>query len=68
MSKRGILYGFPVLIDEQTDSVTPANWFAGIALDFMCSALGFNGAILEYEEGDYWGALWSWLTGEAHND
>lgn len=62
MTRRGILYGMPVIIEA--DSVTPANWLSGIVLDFMCTVFGFNGWILEYEEGEYWGALWQWLKGD----
>lgn len=60
--KRGILYGLPVILEG--DGCTPANWFAGLLLDFLCDTLGFNGMVLEYEPGGYWPTLWFWLTGD----
>ncbi len=59
---RGILYGLPVIVTD--DSVTPANWFAGVVLNVMCTVLGYNGWIVEYDEGEYWSALWLWLKGD----
>jgi len=62
--RRGILYGMPVILTDD-GGCTPANWFAGIVVDVMVTLFGFNGAVLEYEDGNYWGALWSWMTGRG---
>lgn len=61
--RRGILYGMPVILNDD-GGCTPANWFSGIVVDLMVALFGFNGAVLEYEPGEYWSALWSWVTGE----
>lgn len=66
MERRGILYGIPVRLTDD-GGCTPTNWFTGVMLDTMVMLFGFNGAVLEYESGEYWPALWEWMTGE-HDD
>lgn len=58
---RGILYGMPVRQHED-GGCTPLGPITGLFLDFACATFGFNGHVYEYEIGDYWGALWCWLT------
>jgi len=66
--RRGILYGLPVILLDD-GGCTPTGPVSGVLLDFMCSTFGFNGAVLEYEDGDgYWKTLWHWLTVDFDED
>ena len=61
--KRGILFGLPVRLLPD-GGCEPINLYVGLILDLMVTTFGFNGAILEYERGEYWSALWQWLRGD----
>lgn len=62
-TQRAIVAGLPVLVSPE-DQCTPANWFAGLLLDFFVETFGWNGAIYVYH-GSYWKALYCWLKDDV---
>lgn len=63
---RGIMCGLPVVLVEfeGKDVVSATNPITGFILDLFVDMFGFDGEILWYDEGEYWRALWCWLTGK----